>query len=567
MTIRPCNEFIDCECSDNPFINTSAERPDPNLFFARRYFPNNPSLNENDTWYERLSCLGTCFSQVSQLDAEDCALRNAQLCTWTPVQPPLTLLSDDPTSIPRSNIFGNAAVSCTSPCADGSVSSFTVPPNTFYGLTQQEADALAQSVCDYRALVNRMCSNVPPEPPVCDVTITSVMPPSGYQYANEGESVAFGVTFDFTGMTNPTFLWLKDGFPLTQTENPSLAISPVIAGDTGIYQLVIIVPNCPPVLSPIFELIVCVPSTGVPAPDFVPGQAYYSYTTPVSLGTFQVIETGNTHDPGFGENVDNLGGRPAGWYEAIYRGGGREQTTPLSPPTTFHADAWAVRMEIGSSPDTDVLTVPFDFSNYGSCVDAENSIGGADIRSSGIVETTNDAGGEIKTVGPAWPVNGGFSLASCNGSRPEVEIIHYNLAAQPDNLRVVDFDNFKSRLNICTACADRLIGSEWDGSFIKDIYTPFNLVYRASPDTAAGMFKFKNKRTNQQRIRITLGYRADFTPIWQLAIVCEVSAFVARIVWIGYKSTGETAEGVYLIDPENPACVDQQVKCCTLEAF
>jgi len=261
MTIRPCNEFIDCECSDNPFINTSAEAPDPNLFFARRYFPNIPSLNVDDSWYQRSTCLGVCESAISQQDADDCALRDSQLCTWNPVQPPLTLLSDDSPAVPRTNIFGNSAVSCTAPCPDGSVSTFTVPANTFYGLTQQEADALAQSVCDYRALVNRMCSS---QPTVCDVTITSVMPPSFCIDAAPGDSVAMGVTFDYTGSTNPTFLWTLDGIPLTQTENPSLAISPVLPQDVGVYRLAIIVPGCPPVLSPPITLSV---SDHVAVPD------------------------------------------------------------------------------------------------------------------------------------------------------------------------------------------------------------------------------------------------------------------------------------------------------------
>jgi len=419
MTIRPCNEFIDCECSDNPFFNTSAEAPDPNLFFARAYYANNPALNAGDTWYERLSCLGVCYSGTSQQDAEDCALRNAQLCTWGPVQPPLTLLSDDPTSIPRTNIFGNAEVSCSSPCPTGPAFTFTVPANTFYALTQEEADALAQSVCEYRALVNRMCQNIPPEPPICDVTITSVMPTSLYQYVNEGDSAAMGVTFDYTGMAPPIFLWLKDTFPLVQTQNPSLTISPAISSDSGIYQLVIIVPNCPPVLSPVFELIVCAPDVGVPAPDFLP-EGYYSYTTPVSLGTFEAPETGNTHDPTFTENELSLGSKPAGWYEAIYQGGGRQENTNPPGAPFFTSDSWAVRAEQFSVPDLDVLSEPFSFSIYADCDLAQSSVGfgqGVGYRS-GLIQTTNNAGGEMKVIGAAWPTTTN-TMVDCNGTRSQ----------------------------------------------------------------------------------------------------------------------------------------------------
>lgn len=327
MTIRPCNEFIDCECSDNPFINTSAEAPDPNLFFARAYYPNNPALNSDDTWYDRLSCLGICYSDVSQIDADDCALRDAQLCTWSQVQPPLTLLSDDPSSIPRSNIFGNAVVSCSATCPAGPPSVFTVPENTFYALTQQEANALAQSVCDYRALVNRMCSGIPPEPPVCDVVITSVMPPSLMQEAEVGDSVAFGVTFNYTGMSTPVFQWLKDGIPLTQTENPSLAISPVVAGDAGFYRLAIVVPHCPTVLSPNIELIVNPCSQSGPA---IPDPLFSNDPTPVDLGSF--VTPPNVDVP--------VGNFPPGTFTVTYEHGAYGHILGVNPcplnPFAYH---------------------------------------------------------------------------------------------------------------------------------------------------------------------------------------------------------------------------------------
>jgi len=327
MTIRPCNEFIDCECSDNPFINTSAEAPDPNLFFARKYYANNPSLNENDSWYERSSCLGTCFSEVSQQDAEDCALRNAQLCTWDPVRPELTLLSDDPPSTPRSNIFGNAAVSCSSPCPTGPDFTFTVPANTFYALTQQEADAIAQSICDYRALVFRMCSGVPPEPPICDVTITSVMPPTFTQDAEVGDSVAMGVTFNYTGTESAVFLWYKDGVPYVTTQNPSLTLDDVQTFDAGVYQLHILIPHCPPVLSPNLTLnVLSCSQTGSPIPD----PLFDIDQTPQDLGSF--VTPPNTSVP--------VGSFPPGSFEITYEEGAYGHTLGTNPcpldPFAYH---------------------------------------------------------------------------------------------------------------------------------------------------------------------------------------------------------------------------------------
>lgn len=573
MTIRPCDEFIDCECSDNPFINTSAEAPDPNLFFARRYFPNIPSLNVDDSWYQRATCLGTCFSEESQQDADDCAQRDSQLCAWSVVQPPLVLLPDDPTAIPRSQIFGNAAVSCTSPCPVGPPFVFTVPANTFYGLTQQEADALAQSVCDYRALVFRMCSTIPPEPPVCDVTITSVMPPSQYQYAFEGESVAFGVTFDYTGMTNPTFLWLKDGIPYTQTQNPSLTFSPVLAMDEGLYRLAIIVPMCPTVFSPVFELIVCVPDVGPMAPQPVPGNDYWSFVTATSFGNFAVIESGDEHAPGPGENVDDLGGFPAAYYEAIYRGGGRIQNGPPDPMVDIcTADAWSIRMEVGGVPDSTVLNVPYDPSLFATCQLAEDSIGGVGF-GSGRIQTTDTAGGNIKTVGPAWPTGGVFTMVSCPFGRPTIELIQYVFTPQPDNLRIVDFDAFRDRVNVCPTCQNRLVGVEWDGTFRQDIYDFQTLKYIAGPMSVnPDDFKFKNKRASQVDIRIfnTDDNPPDFTGIWRLSIACLINDTDSVAIWVGKKETGNTPEGVYIFDesaPGFPVCVEQQVKCLTIEAF
>jgi len=581
MTIRPCNEFIDCECSDNPFINTSAEAPDPNLFFARRYFPNIPSLNENDSWYERSSCLGTCFSEISQQDAEDCSLRNAQLCTWNPVQPPLTFLSDDPTSVPRSNIFGNAATSCSTPCPTGPDFVFTVPANTFYALTQQEANALAQSVCEYRALVFRMCQNIPPEPPVCDVTITSVMPPSMCVDAAVGESAAFGVTFDYTGMTNPTFLWLKDGIPLTQTQNPSLTISPVLPFDEGVYQLAIMVPHCPTVLSPPITLSVS-DHVAVPAnfdisaeqnwEEFTAyGGAFFGDTASQPWTEF-VSSLGFCNPTGLFEfSWPNMADHPPGQYHISYVQGfwltnAPPPCAPATPDkgTVVLTAIWDDNFNYDTPNPCDsfqslvngMRQEPFNGPGLGTgFTDCGNGIGdlqsrfdtffntpGAQIRwvdnlNSG--STHDNDGGDLRYVidGNSTDLTGIASPGP--GLDPIWQVIQINgLNPMPRKLKITDYNSIKSQFS------DQAAMNAWNGQLnTRSTYTSTMVFWQDPPAGAFG---------GAQATYITNHPTAPGGRGWKLEI------FNAALVpiWTGLKGFGETGIGVYTRNSASgPGCV------------
>lgn len=61
-----CPNALDCECTENPFMNLSIEPPDQPEWPAQ--------------WWEGRDCHSWCVSYISQADADECARRLALIC-------------------------------------------------------------------------------------------------------------------------------------------------------------------------------------------------------------------------------------------------------------------------------------------------------------------------------------------------------------------------------------------------------------------------------------------------------------------------------------------------------
>lgn len=180
--IIPCNLALkDClPCNDDPIRNITAEAPDVDVFIGFRDFNWNPPLGVT---YFQLACKAICFSEVSQEEANLCALRNAQECDWKggqpPVTPPVPPGPDSPggkgsgpnlpPANPRNSIqrFRNKVQTCDVLCADGSTFTETVAAGTITELSQALADEKAKSLACKMAQRNLFCISAAAPPSAC----------------------------------------------------------------------------------------------------------------------------------------------------------------------------------------------------------------------------------------------------------------------------------------------------------------------------------------------------------------------------------------------------------------
>lgn len=180
--IIPCDLVLkQClPCNDDPIRNITAEAPDVNVFIGFRDFKWNPPLGVT---YFQLGCKAICFSEVSQEEANLCALRNAQACVWDggtpPLVPPVPPGPNDPggkgggpdlpPTNPRNPIrrYRNTVQTCDALCPDGSPFTETVAAGTVTELSQALADAKAKSLACKLAQRNLFCISGASPPSVC----------------------------------------------------------------------------------------------------------------------------------------------------------------------------------------------------------------------------------------------------------------------------------------------------------------------------------------------------------------------------------------------------------------
>jgi hypothetical protein len=124
MAKFPCSSPASlCDQSPNPITTYSSEAIDGPTFIGIAWSQVKPLLGKVFTVYP---CEAICESQVSQLDANQCAARNVVGCADT-----------------CAPLFNSTTQSASLNCADGTPYSFSVSAGQFTALSQLEADRLA----------------------------------------------------------------------------------------------------------------------------------------------------------------------------------------------------------------------------------------------------------------------------------------------------------------------------------------------------------------------------------------------------------------------------------------
>lgn len=149
MADIPCLTTIVCPGSDSPIANVSAETSDGPNFKALQFPSTDPSLNPNPLaqGFVATGCLSTCESDISQQDADLCAMQQAFLCQHTnPV-----------TGQFFGTLFASGPESATIKCPDGTPFTFTVPAGAFFALNQAQANAQAKGYAQQQAGAHIIC--------------------------------------------------------------------------------------------------------------------------------------------------------------------------------------------------------------------------------------------------------------------------------------------------------------------------------------------------------------------------------------------------------------------------
>lgn len=245
--IIPCDLVLkDClPCNDDPIVNITAEAPDQNVFIGFHDFRGNPPLGVT---FAQIGCFNICFSTVSQREADLCAQRNAQACTWNtwrpPVVPPIPPGPDGnthnfntpggiPPGHPRNPIrqFLNHRQTCDVTCPDGTVFTEVVEAGEVRALNQDEADKKAQSLACKFALEDRICIVTDELPGACvnQVYVAQLAAEGGFPFANQqyeweiaGGNLPPGLDLDFvSGLISGT-TFINGNFDFTVIVTDSL---------------------------------------------------------------------------------------------------------------------------------------------------------------------------------------------------------------------------------------------------------------------------------------------------------------------------------------------------------
>lgn len=204
-SLFPCPEVLrDCDCSEYPVRNFSQETADVPIFIANVNVPPDGPMG-----FFSPGCLDICTSEISQADADECALRQAFECSIDRGEATLIFRSDN-------RKFGNTQQSCDAECAGGAgtVTSIVIP-GTVVSAWQSDANARAHALACKKALELR----------VCFVTASPL--------ASVNASELMSVLFDAEGGTEPYVFTLTGGSLPAGTElnaEGNLFGTPTVAG-------------------------------------------------------------------------------------------------------------------------------------------------------------------------------------------------------------------------------------------------------------------------------------------------------------------------------------------------
>lgn len=214
MPNQPCPVSITCEGVDDPIANYSSEALDQILFGATGFprFPQDNPLGQDGhdptlppTWFA-YSCLGVCFSTISQADADACARIETYLCGEGQRYP-----VDGHPIVP---VFYNTPQQCEFRCPDGSFFVATIPAHTVVSGSQALADQIAhQMACEFAAThflclpdLNSGCAD---QPYSQQITMSAAGAP--YSFAITAGALPPGLSLETVG----TRLAIISGTPTT----------------------------------------------------------------------------------------------------------------------------------------------------------------------------------------------------------------------------------------------------------------------------------------------------------------------------------------------------------------
>lgn len=223
---RPCPNRTTCpavtrlvgqgvvEDPDSPLYNFSSEAPDPINYLGVFHYDTFPPPDTPYQWGQiHRGTTGGSWSGTSQQQANDNARNDVNNEGNNNRQsPPGSPYTAGPTGEPT-DLVGNEEITCGVPCADGT-GTYTLPADTITAKTQEEANILAQSICNERAGESPFCIDTADLPGACvgdtyseQVTasggapFTGQIPSYSYLYGVSDGSLPTGLEIDpYTGL-------------------------------------------------------------------------------------------------------------------------------------------------------------------------------------------------------------------------------------------------------------------------------------------------------------------------------------------------------------------------------
>lgn len=575
-----------CPCSQSPFANLSSELPDKEVFIGLFWAFEQPQLGTQG--WTRVICGASCQSSISQQEADLCAKRAAERCCLCDHQPEPPCVDPcggdcansiqpscvDPPIAPCPPPFGNVQQGCQSDQFSSQVAACE-----FYAHTQADADAIANSVCQYRLLNGPRTPNVANCP-----VILGIFPPSPI-HLSQGETLVLSVAYTYTGPGPLTFLWSLNNIPLANTPASTLTIPNVTDVDSGSYTLQIVAPGCPVIFSP--SVTVEVVSTGCGTDtDINAAPTNEDLVTIEERGDFTAPASSNCD--GIPDRVyTSIGNLPDGYYVWQYLGGVWQAVfTHLAdvPPCAGNPSFTNYGVVFCGATYTDNGTPvdAFEFF-FGDCpIDPNPAVPQQciwDNYDDGIDQPVvasslfHHTGGEMQVFGPKLALYDFYcpcGTVVCSPSADPVtfRLLEYVLDDLPERVRIKDYAaQFLSPLQACAGCDNR-VGVEWDGTFPFRFYQPlFNdpptTDLRYEPVVNSANSSIGGKVFSSSQASIFLSTTAGNVPCWFIVIQCKVpGGGSSQILWQGEKVTGLTPAGIYNLIPG--ACFGDQAPTCLI---
>lgn len=152
----PCvNKLNEClPCNDDPVLNISAEDADSDRFLFNFNLRQRPNLGFR---FEGVGCKRFCYSTVSQLDADLCAILQTVECINAGFFVPPTMDGNQVDFPTNPALFFNMAQFCSTMCPDGSSFGVTVQAGQVRDRNQVQANRIARSLACKLATKQRIC--------------------------------------------------------------------------------------------------------------------------------------------------------------------------------------------------------------------------------------------------------------------------------------------------------------------------------------------------------------------------------------------------------------------------